>query len=598
MQLKPDIREMRSNLRRRGWRCSYQSTPNILEAVDNEYPSHLHQNAMTPCRSLRSRWEDPVRGRRTPPLLSGFTSFNESWRSEHNPSPFLFLGRTRSVPEALHCFSRPTLRPSFSSVTITARSLSPKRDCTHYSSSAFSPLNMPDRGPSFMTRNENKPLKAIAGTPMPSRHKAVAVMVDECREHHCADETPSNTQAPPDHRHNYTMEDEQTDSSPPLKRHTFRSCVHLELLPAKLSRSTLYLDKSLSIPLRQTLYRSTLSFSLGKRSFTQTPEKPRTMIQPKMSYSDWDMANVGVDGTERPSQHLKDGSNISGSAFKNNAGSGSDSRCSTLTSLPFRTRCHSSSAAFRLNGKANDVLGPPQSNLRARQAFSKPSEPILKEMVDSPVIIKSLNVLSVKRLQNATSYSDLEDQESRSSKRTGIPRVCERAPHEVRTVFHTAEKVRRLIGCPVSPHLTNCTCGSRTDQQATKPQSLSLREALELFRPDFISRSQNRVRRLELRARERRSLQTAEFIMGVETANRRRHCTKPHPLSDNLFKPRDRAISGKEMQWRSRRIYNNLPEVAKKKEEERKRLVSETNRLRAEVFKKKLLDQILQRHSD
>ncbi|XP_051725184.1 (E2-independent) E3 ubiquitin-conjugating enzyme FATS isoform X2 [Ctenopharyngodon idella] len=540
---------MRSNLRLRGWKCSYQSTPNIHEAVDNEYSWHLHQNAMTPCRSLRSRWEDPVRGRRTPPFLSGFTSFDESWRSEHTPSPFLFLGRTRSVPEALHCFSRPTLRSSFSSISITARSLSPKRDCTPHSSSAFSPLNMPDRVPSFMARSENK----IAGTPMLSKHKAVVVTVDESSEHHCANETPSSPQAPPGHRHSYTMEGEETDSSPPLKRHIFRSCVHLELLPSNLSRSTLYLDKSLSIPLRQTLYRSTLSLSLGKPSFTQNPEKPRTMIQPKMSYSDWDMANVGVDGTERPSQHLKDSSTINGSTFKNNAGSGSDTRCSTLTSLPFRTRCHSSSAAFRLNGKANDVLGPLQSNLRARQAFSKPS---------------------------------------------GVPQACERAPLEVRTVFHTAEKVRRLIECPVSPHLTNCTCGSRTDQQATKPQSLSLREALELFRPDFISRSQNRLRRIELRARERRSLQTAEFIMGVETANRRRNCTKPHPLSDNLFKPRDRAISGKEMQWRSRRIYNKLPEVARKKEEERKRLVSETNRLRAEVFKKKLLDQILQRHSD
>lgn len=324
---------------------------------------------MTPCRSLRSRWEDSVRGRRTPPFLSGFTSFDESWRSEHAPSPFLFLGRTRSVPEALHCFSRPTLRSSFSSITITARSLSPKRDCTPYSSSAFSPLNMPDRVPSFMARSENK----ITGTPMLSKHKAVVVTVDESREHHCAKETPSSSQTPPAHRHSYTMEDEQTDSSPPLKRHIFRSCVHLELLPSNLSRSTLYLDKSLSIPLRQTLYRSTLSLSLGKPSFTQTPEKPRTMIQPKMSYSDWDMANIGVDGTERTSQHLKDSSTINGSAFKNNAGSGSDKRCSTLTSLEFRTRSHSSSAAFRLNGKANDVLGPPQSNLRARQAFSKPS---------------------------------------------------------------------------------------------------------------------------------------------------------------------------------------------------------------------------------
>lgn len=34
------------------------------------------------------------------------------------------------------------------------------------------------------------------------------------------------------------------------------------------------------------------------------------------------------------------------------------------------------------------------------------------------------------------------------------------------------------------------------------------------------------------------------------------------------------------------RIYNKLPEVTKKKEEEKKRAVSETNRLRAEVFKK------------
>ncbi|XP_016400084.1 uncharacterized protein LOC107733107 isoform X1 [Sinocyclocheilus rhinocerous] len=541
---------MRSNLRLRTWKCSHQSTPNINEAVDNEYC--WHQNAMTPWRSLRTRLEDPGRGRRTPLFLSGSTSFDEPWRSENTSSPFLFLGRTRSVPEALHCYSRPTLRSSFSSITITARSLSPKRDCTAYLNSTFRPLNMPDRPPSLMAHRENKTLQIIAGTPVPPRHKTVVVTVTENREQHCASETLSSPQAPPVHEHSYTEEEDQTDSSPPLKCHIFRSCAHLELLPSKLSKSTLYLDKSLSIPLGQTLYRSTLSLSLGKPSFTQTPEKPETIIQTKRSYSDWDMANIGVDGTERLSQQLKNGSTINGSAFKNNTSFGSDTRCSTLTSLPFRTRCHSSSAAFRLNGKANDVLGPTQSNLRARQAFSEPS----------------------------------------------VPQVHLRAPHEVRTVFHTAEKVRRLTEYPVSPHLTNCTCGTKTGQEDTGHQSLSLREALELFRPDFISRSQNRVRRLELRARERRSLQTAEFIMGVETANRRRNCTKPHPLSDNLFKPRDRAISGKEMQWRSRRIYNKLPEVTKKKEEERKRLVLETNRLRAEVFKMKLLDQILQRHGD
>ncbi|XP_048465043.1 (E2-independent) E3 ubiquitin-conjugating enzyme FATS [Rhincodon typus] len=79
---------------------------------------------------------------------------------------------------------------------------------------------------------------------------------------------------------------------------------------------------------------------------------------------------------------------------------------------------------------------------------------------------------------------------------------------------------------------------------------------------------------------------------------KKRQCTVPHPLSDNLFKPKERMIPEKEMQMRSKRIYNMLPEVKRKKEEEKKKIISQTNRLRAEVFKKKLLDQILQRNSD
>lgn len=38
--------------------------------------------------------------------------------------------------------------------------------------------------------------------------------------------------------------------------------------------------------------------------------------------------------------------------------------------------------------------------------------------------------------------------------------------------------------------------------------------------------------------------------------------------------------------WVCFRIYNNLPEVKKKKEEQQKRVVLQSNRLRAEVFKK------------
>ncbi|XP_029377682.1 (E2-independent) E3 ubiquitin-conjugating enzyme FATS [Echeneis naucrates] len=142
-------------------------------------------------------------------------------------------------------------------------------------------------------------------------------------------------------------------------------------------------------------------------------------------------------------------------------------------------------------------------------------------------------------------------------------------------------------------------CQVKLDSGEDTSNTLSLKEALELFKPDFISRSQGRVRRLERRARRRRALQDSnpDWVQGLgeERSKRKGNCTTPDPLSDNLFKPRERSISGREMQLRSRRIYNKLPEVTKKKEEEKRRAVSQTNRLRVEVFKKRLLDQILQR---
>ncbi|XP_075894511.1 uncharacterized protein LOC142896613 isoform X2 [Nelusetta ayraudi] len=137
--------------------------------------------------------------------------------------------------------------------------------------------------------------------------------------------------------------------------------------------------------------------------------------------------------------------------------------------------------------------------------------------------------------------------------------------------------------------------GSRLEPDASN--TLSLKEALELFRPDFISRSQGRMRRLEQRAMKRRAQRDSRNPDPLRARKEERHkeqrnCTTPDPLSDNLFKPRERSISGREMQLRSRR---KLPEVRKKKEAEKKRAISQTNRLRVEVFKKRLLDQILQR---
>ncbi|KAM9132724.1 (E2-independent) E3 ubiquitin-conjugating enzyme FATS [Pangshura tecta] len=137
---------------------------------------------------------------------------------------------------------------------------------------------------------------------------------------------------------------------------------------------------------------------------------------------------------------------------------------------------------------------------------------------------------------------------------------------------------------------------------------LTLREALEAHKPQFISRSQERLKKLEHMAQLRKTQQNdtpekqgvllPRKLSSTSISNKKRQYTVPHPLSDNLFKPKERFISEKEMHMRSKRIYNNLPEVKKKEEEKQKRIIIQSNRLRVEVFKKQLLDQLLQRNTE
>ncbi|XP_046928712.1 (E2-independent) E3 ubiquitin-conjugating enzyme FATS isoform X2 [Lynx rufus] len=139
-----------------------------------------------------------------------------------------------------------------------------------------------------------------------------------------------------------------------------------------------------------------------------------------------------------------------------------------------------------------------------------------------------------------------------------------------------------------------------SEYQQTPAGSLTLQEALEVRKPQFISRSQERLKKLEhmiqqRKAQRKENLAQKQSVFPVRAD--KKQFTVPHPLSDNLFKPKERYISEKEMHLRSKRIYNNLPEVKRKKEEQKKRVILQSNRLRAEVFKKQLLDQLLQRNA-
>ncbi|NWI60474.1 CJ090 protein, partial [Calyptomena viridis] len=132
-------------------------------------------------------------------------------------------------------------------------------------------------------------------------------------------------------------------------------------------------------------------------------------------------------------------------------------------------------------------------------------------------------------------------------------------------------------------------------------------EALEIHNPEFISRSQERLKRLEHMVQQRKAQQseappnnpgTLVRKLSSTPTSRKKQYTIPDPLSDNLFRPKERFIPEKEMHMRSKRIYDNLPEVKKKQEEKQKRIILQSNRLRVEIFKKQLLDQLLHRNTE
>ncbi|XP_062234743.1 (E2-independent) E3 ubiquitin-conjugating enzyme FATS [Platichthys flesus] len=128
----------------------------------------------------------------------------------------------------------------------------------------------------------------------------------------------------------------------------------------------------------------------------------------------------------------------------------------------------------------------------------------------------------------------------------------------------------------------------------TSHRTVSLQEALQRSRPGFIRRSQGRLQELERRSQERkRRAGSVTSRSGVANRQRRAHSVQSNSVKDNLVKPRDRVINGKEPQLGSK----PFAEVKRKKDEEKNREVCLTNRQRVELFKKKLLDQILQRSS-
>ncbi|XP_056250114.1 platelet binding protein GspB isoform X2 [Seriola aureovittata] len=134
----------------------------------------------------------------------------------------------------------------------------------------------------------------------------------------------------------------------------------------------------------------------------------------------------------------------------------------------------------------------------------------------------------------------------------------------------------------------------RTKTMSSGLSRVSLQEALEMRRPEFISRSTQRVKRLALQVEERK-------LQAVFT--RERHdLFNQHGGPGRLLRPAGtallrRAVPRKEMIQRSKLIYEKLPEVQRRREEERRKTEYRSYRLNAQLYNKRITNRVLGRQT-
>ncbi|XP_059114052.1 centrosome-associated protein ALMS1 isoform X3 [Peromyscus eremicus] len=118
----------------------------------------------------------------------------------------------------------------------------------------------------------------------------------------------------------------------------------------------------------------------------------------------------------------------------------------------------------------------------------------------------------------------------------------------------------------------------------------TLQEALQLHRPDFISRSGERIKRLKLLVQERK-------LQNLFQSEREAlfNAVRPLPRRGPLAAQKNKPIGKKEMIQRTKRIYEQLPEVKKKREEEKRKSEYKSYRLRAQHYKTRVTNQLLGR---
>ncbi|XP_069488417.1 centrosome-associated protein ALMS1 isoform X2 [Ambystoma mexicanum] len=151
---------------------------------------------------------------------------------------------------------------------------------------------------------------------------------------------------------------------------------------------------------------------------------------------------------------------------------------------------------------------------------------------------------------------------------------------------------------------TGMSTGTRLKDAENRSPSpfmrITLQEALKIHRPSFISSSRERMKRLEL-IREERKLQSLfqmerdQLFNPLEDRRDWQGTKQPCTERDELIIQKRPSISKKEMVERSKRIYEQLPEIRKRKEDEKRQSEYTSYRLKAQLFKKKVTNHVLGR---
>ncbi|XP_077992585.1 uncharacterized protein LOC144446646 isoform X2 [Glandiceps talaboti] len=137
---------------------------------------------------------------------------------------------------------------------------------------------------------------------------------------------------------------------------------------------------------------------------------------------------------------------------------------------------------------------------------------------------------------------------------------------------------------------------TETQTKAEEPpeRNNALQDAFEKRKLEFISKSRERVKRVQLAAEERKvaSHYERERLKLFEDKYNKKSNPQAHPYSEHLHQPKRRQMSQKEMKKQTEKIYSKLPEVVRRKEEQKKQQAHKTNRIRAQIYKQKILNDL------